>query len=176
MFDDAGWAVSEDGLYLKTEPNATLYTDSAGWLYKPVEAGMVSTWEWPAAWDEPTAGNYIDRHPTRYTWREDVEAWARYLVGDFDVWVNTYYDHPEGYDRTYDSFDIWGPEGRGDPVDMELCDYLVDVLYHDPEPPHIEWYIWRRYIYGAWNNWYGEPFGDGSVFTNHEDHAHFTYY
>lgn len=110
-----------------------------------------------------------------------MEAWARWLVENYSVWVNTYHNHPEdvflraGESRMMDSYDVWGPSGRGDPLDPALGDELFGIIFNDPNPPNIEWIIYKRRMYGAWNSWYGEPFGDGSVFMNHDDHIHVTY-
>lgn len=137
----------------------------------------MSSWSWPVANKPPVPDSsyYQQRHPTRYTWRPDVEAWARWLVDNYDVWCNTYYDHPEGYWRTKDSIDIWGSGGRNDPIHRDVGEDVFSVLWNDPGLPNIDWIIWQRVIYGGWNYWHGEPFGDGTAFTNHEDHIHVTY-
>lgn len=179
QFDGSGWA--HDGeVWLISEPNLTIYTNEEGWVYKLLEA---KAWEWPEANEAPIPGSawYAERCPTRYAWRPDVEAWARWLVENYSVWVNTYHNHPEdvflraGESRMMDSYDVWGPSGRGDPLDPALGDELFGIIFNDPNPPNIEWIIYKRRMYGAWNSWYGEPFGDGSVFMNHDDHIHVTY-
>jgi len=120
------------------------------------------------------AGNYQDRHPTRYQWREDVEAQIRRIYARFpSVQINTYVDHPEGFGRDEDSFDVWGPGGRNDPIGFDLGQRVFDFVFTDPNPPLIEWCIWRR---AMWERRTGhfEPFGN-NPFTFHDDHSHFTF-
>src|SRR5215211_3566854 len=79
----------------------------------------------------PTPGTspplfYIDVHPTRYEWREDVAGVIRRVYRQFgsdNISINTYVQHPgdDGgfFARDTTSFDVWGPggrmgEGRGD--------------------------------------------------------------
>ncbi|MGH3148790.1 MAG: glycoside hydrolase family 25 protein [Rubrobacter sp.] len=120
-------------------------------------------------------GNYEDRHPTRYQWREDVEAQIRRIYARFpNVHINTYVDHPEGFGRDRGSFDVWGPGGRNDDIDPDLGDRVFDFVFNDPNPPLIEWCIWRRAIWDHESKMF-QPFGNGSKFTNHEDHSHFTF-
>ena len=143
-----------------------------------------STWAWPEAWDLPIpySENYVDRHPTRYVWRPDVESWARYLVDAFPwrVWCNTYYEHPgsgivgvpgRGFEvASIDddgtvwyimntSVDVWDYRGRGYPIDPTIGWQIFDILMNYPYPPDIRWIIWQATQYGAWNNWQEEPFG-----------------
>lgn len=172
--DGSGWALDlESNAYLRsTMKSATLYTNENGWLWGELPK---TKWDWPIADDEPWAsGDYQQRHPTRYTWRDDVEEWARFLVNNYDVWCNTYYDHPEGYWRTETSIDVWGPAGRNDPIDSSIGDEIFSLLFSDSGKPDIEWIIFKRTIYGAWNGWNGEPFGTDD-FTWHDNHIHITY-
>lgn len=148
----------------------------------------MSTWTWPVANDEPTAGDYLARHPTRYFFHPKVEEWARWLVDNYGVSANTYYEHPEGYGwnvavtdsdgtKWYNentSMDVWGPNGRGDPIDRTKGDQIFKQLFNYPNPPIINWIIWQATIYGAWNGWKGESFGTDD-FSWHQDHIHVTY-
>lgn len=179
-----GWLYTKDPqgnvLWLHYDPNLELKTNKDGWLFleqENVANQETSDWEWPVGTTppDPSSWYYEERHPIRWTWRADVEAWARYLVNNYDVSCNTYYDHPEGYWRTEDSIDVWGPGGRDDPIDYATGQAVFEEVMGDPGKPDIDWIIWQRTIYGAWNGWNGEPFGDGSTFTNHEDHVHITY-
>lgn len=181
--DKATWVVDAHNNWARLAPNQDLKTDGDGWLY--VVKSVTPEFTWPDAQDDPVDGGYQDRHPTRYNWRPDVEEWARYLVQNYNVWCNTYYEHPEGWgfqdrgDGWYTqntSIDVWGPGGRNDPIDMSLGDEIFKLLFNYEGAPNIDWIIWRRYIYMASNNWQGEYFGDGSIFTNHEDHIHVTYH
>ena len=174
-FDSSGWAYDPDSKKLHRS-DADLARDVNGWLYAPkiITPPAPIAWKWPEASLAPVAGNYEDRHPTRYTWRPDVEAWARHLVDNYSVWCNTYYDHPEGYWRTADSIDVWGEAGRDDPIDPDLGNTIFSLLFNDPGLPNIEWIIWQRTLYQASNGWYGEPFGT-EPFSWHDDHIHITY-
>jgi hypothetical protein len=175
LFDSSGWAyIGND--WLKGPPGLSLKTDGNGWLYKySSQFPPTGKCEWPQADEPPRVGDYVARHPLRFTWRADVEAWACYLNQNYDVACNTYYDHPEGYFRDADSIDIWGPGGRGDPINYYIGQQIFEELFWDEGLPNIEWIIWQRTIYGAWNGWSGEAFGDGTAFTNHDDHIHVTY-
>ncbi len=179
-FDSSGWALDiETGVYLKSDrTDARLYTNTDGWLWGDPPKTPVKQWEWPVANDSPTTGGYVARHPTRYTWRADVETIARTIVDGWPgaAWCNTYYDHPEGYWRTFSSFDVWDySAGRGGWLDDAAGGEIFDWLWNLTWGPDIEWIIYRGWIYGAWNGWAGEPFGDGSTFMNHDDHIHVTY-
>jgi hypothetical protein len=183
--DAFGWGQDEEKKWLRGEPGKTWYTDDEGWFWTPV--AVVKQWEWPVtdAEPDPNSWSYAARCPTRYSWawggRRDVEAWARWLIDNYSCWVNTYHHHPEsvwlekGVSREFDSFDVWGPGGRSDPIDPAIGDQIFNLLFYDPNPPNIEWIIWREVMYGAWNAWRGEYFGDGSEFMAHMDHLHGTY-
>ena len=152
-----------------TTPLTGTPTEVAG-----TENGKAERWPWPVAAVPPRAsGSYQDRHPTRYTWRPDVEEWARHLVDTYDCWVNTYVDHPEGFGRTPDSFDVWGPKGRNDPLDGTLGDTICDLLFNAEGKPDIDWIIYKKKWWtrasGVWR-----PFGE-NPFTWHDDHIHVTY-
>jgi hypothetical protein len=144
------------------------------------------TFQWPVANDAPDPNSdwYVERCPTRYTWaqggRTDIEAWAIWLIKNFDVWVNTYHHHPEsvwwdkGVSREYDSFDVWGKKGRGDPLPAHIGKQIFPIIFNDPNPPNIEWIIYNATMYGWWN-WGGEGFGE-DPFSWHYDHIHVTYF
>lgn len=122
------------------------------------------------------AGNYQDRHPTRYEWEDRIEALIRRIYARFpNVVITTYVEHPEGWGWDTVSFDVWGENGRNDPIGLERGDKVFDFVYNDPNPPYLEWCIWRRKIRTRANGFRPEPFGDGTVFTNHEDHPHFSF-
>lgn len=140
---------------------------------------------WPEANDTPDSSSwyYAVRNPTRYSWpgnRDDVNTLACWLVNNYNVSVNTYHHHPEevwlrdGVSREYDSLDVWGPDGRGDPLDYDTGQEIFGVLFNDPNPPNIDWIIWQAVMYGAWNGWNGEGFGTDD-FSWHYDHIHITY-
>ena len=176
-FNTAGWGydtTNNKWARLKFDSSVkSVHFDGNRWLW--AKRSQVDVFKWPEANDPPTAGNYQQRHPTRYTWRVDVEEWARYLVQNYDVWCNTYYDHPETYRRDTTSIDVWGSAGRNAWIDFEVGKKIFNLLFYYEGLPNIDWIIWNQYIYGAWNGWNGEFFGDGSDFTNHINHLHVTY-
>lgn len=173
-FNDNGWAydlATKEWIKVKPDPNIeSIEYDSNGWLY----ANKKETSFWPEASDAPipSSWNYELRHPTRYTWRADIEEWARYLVENYDVWCNTYYDHPEGYWRTYDSIDVWGKGGRNYAIDPEIGDEVFKLLFYYEGKPDIDWIIWQGWIWTRTGGWAKFGYDD---FTWHYDHIHVTY-
>jgi len=159
-----------------------------------------STWSWyeqpwADAWVEPDPNSAIfkDRFPTRYVWRPDVEKLARWLVDNFNVSCNSYHENPIAMGFAGDpvastdpdgrvwyientSLNVWGPQGRFDPIDPTVGQQVFNVLFNDPNPPNIRFIIWQGTQYGAWNNWEGEWFGEGDPFRSHNDHIHVTYW
>jgi hypothetical protein len=215
--DKQGWVRDRDtGAYLRLQnrPSSQFKTDSSGFQFATERledtgetvatagetaatagetvATTTSTWSWPEAWDDPIpdSWSYWIRHPTRYVWRPDVEAWARRLVDNFSVWCNSYYEHPEG--RGFEvastdpdgtvwyientSLDVWGLPDRGSPLGTTLGWQIFHILMNDPNPPNIRWIIWQETQYGEWNGWQGEPFGVGDPIMSHNDHIHVTYW
>ena len=155
----------------------------------------VATWYdywWADAWvyPDPESSIYQLRHPTRYEWRPDIEEWPQWLVDNFNVTCNTYYEHPEG--RGWEvasyapdgtewyimntSFDVWGPAGRNDPLGSTVGWQIFSILMNYQPPPDIRWIIYFGQQYGAWNNWLGEWFADPGDFMYHGDHIHVTYW
>lgn len=121
---------------------------------------------------QPQAGDYVARHPTRYTWRGDIEALVRRIYDRFPgVHINTYFDHPEGFGRDLTSFDVWDGAGRGNAIDPALGQQVFNFVFDDPNPPMIDWCIWQRRMWTRAGGW--EPFGT-NTFTFHDDHPHFT--
>lgn len=131
----------------------------------------------------PQSGNWMDRHPTRYFWHDDVkEKVVDRIFRQFGIeriTINTYVDHPEGwaarlgYDTPRRSLDVWGPGGRGDPINRNLGDRIVRFVFNLPGAPYINWCIWEGRIWvisrGTWIPW--DDDGTGM----HFDHPHFTY-
>ncbi len=126
---------------------------------------------------EVQPGGFVDRHPTRYEWREDVEDQIRRIYAAFPEIrigsINTYVDHPEGFGRDLDSFDVWGPGMRGDPIGFDLGGRVFDFIFNDPNPPLIDWIIFRRAIFTRASGMF-EPFGVDN-FSFHDDHIHVTF-
>ena len=215
-YDKEGWAYdTASGLYVKS--NTALLdhkTNKDGWLWARVgtvveappetppvtPAPTPSAWSWydqpwADAWAEPDPQSdiYQSRCPTRYEWRPDIEAWPRWLVDNFNVSCNTYYNHPEeGVHTGFEvastdpdgkdwyimntSFDVWGPTGRNEPLGSTVGWQIFRLLMDDPNPPNIRWIIYIGRQYGAWNNWEGEFFAAPGTFMYHGDHIHVTYW
>jgi hypothetical protein len=76
----------------------------------------------------PTSPSYQGRHPTRYQWRDDIADYIREIYRRFggegrrpSIHINTYVCHPEHPNpsiacRDTVSYNIWGEEGRNDPI------------------------------------------------------------
>lgn len=174
-FNAEGWALDrKTGAYLRSDrKSASLYTNKNGWVWGAAQA---EGWTWPVANAAPTdSGSYADRFPTRYNWRDDVEEVARYLVDTYDVWCNTYYAHPPWYWREETSIDVWGPAGRGDPLDYYTGQGIFDDIWGNGLPPWIEWVIWQGYMWTAYDGWTwfsgDDPYSDAGHFR----HIHFTF-
>lgn len=123
------------------------------------------------------SGPYVDRHPTNFDWRWDVKAKVDKYLSEFPhVYANTYWHHPPPphAPRDRDSVDFWDCNGRGYAIDPATGDRLFDRIMRDNASPAVEWIIWRRKLYAAWNGWRGEPFGTDS-FSWHDDHIHVTF-
>ena|SRR5215203_4394529 len=94
--------------------------------------------------DGSSAFPYVRAHPTNYNWREDIEQLTHRIVNSASfterIWINTYQNHPPGgpddfwRHRDTTSFDVWGFDGRGDPLPKELGDRVFHVLFNDPAP------------------------------------------
>ncbi len=128
-------------------------------------------------------GNYVDRHPTRYTWRKDIQELIRRIYEEFGwdaLHITTYVDHPasefypEAGGRDTASLDIWGPGGRRDPLPKALGDKIYKFIYNDSKPPWIDWIIWRRVMRSRASGFVDTPFGTDE-FSWHDDHIHITF-
>lgn len=137
----------------------------------------------------PNSLSYQERHPTRYQWRDDIADYIREIYRRFggegrrpSIHINTYVCHPEHPNpsiacRDTVSYDIWGEEGRNDPIGLDRGQKIFRFLFDDPGEPFIAWIIWNRRIWIR-----GDPGVDGTgfspfgfnPFTFHEDHIHLT--
>lgn len=139
---------------------------------------MTPAKDWPGyvPWREPRKGGYIDRHPTHYDWRPDVEEVARELVEKFNVSVNTYFKHPPTYGRKFEfvSLDVYGPEGRGDPLDPAVGREVWKYLWNRPGI-HWAWGIYMGRSWGSVKGWGPAPPGPEDSDPEHNHHIHITY-
>lgn len=134
---------------------------------------------------QPRSLRYDLRNPTRFIWRPDVEKVVRALYeefGRFNIFISTYVNHPAEIEvpRPNVSLDVWGAPGdrpgwRGLWIDQKVGQAAWDFLWDMPGEPNIAWGIWQKRIYGDWSGYAAQPFGEGSRFTNHQDHFHITY-
>lgn len=138
----------------------------------------------------PQSSDWTKRHPTRYHWtptvrRRVVDPIFRKFDG---ISINTYVGHPEwgwngtkwvnwsevlGWNTATRSLDVWGIEGRGDPIGREKGDRVVRFVFNQPGYPWIAWCIWWKQIWTpdhGWQPWVSDGTGD------HTDHPHFTFY
>jgi hypothetical protein len=126
-------------------------------------------------------GTWLQRHPTRYGWDEDVRNLIDRIFKRFDgISINTYADHPEGwsaklgYNTAVRSFDVLDNAGRGEPINRSIGDRVVDFVFEDPGIPYISWCIWEGEIWQRsktprrWRKWQDDGTG------RHFDHPHFT--
>jgi hypothetical protein len=122
-------------------------------------------------------GSYIDLHPTRYNWRPDVEELARYLVDNYDVWCNTYVDHPPGWSADERSIDVWGPGGRGHAIDPAVGQAVFNYVFDNPNPPSIHWTIWWGWMWSRAGLWEPAPEGPAIDPTDpgYYRHIHYTF-
>jgi len=111
---------------------------------------------------DPRPGDYVDQHPTRYDWREDIEELIRLIYRQFagpdEQEMNTYVNHPPnengrsiwlGFDTQRLSLDVWGPSGRGDPLPLERHRDIYRFLFNLDGAPDWWWAIslgamWQR--------------------------------
>lgn len=185
-------AIQEDGwlwvpasrTWLRGPVSMKFETDKYGWAYVPDATPMpeddISIWKWPVGTNLPGYigdGSYIDRHPTRWTWDPHVEKFARYVVDYYrsEVTANTYVDHPEGFGRDTTSVDLWGPGGRGDPIDSTIAKEIVDWQLADKKPPWIEWLIRNGYMWTPYNGWQWFSGDTSAVDNGHYRHIHITF-
>jgi GH25 family lysozyme M1 (1,4-beta-N-acetylmuramidase) len=182
--DERGWLKDKgSGLWIAGPEFCDIEVYRSGpWIYTTVDGGgsdKTDDFAWPEA-NDPVGywgdGSYIDYHPTRYTWRADVEEVARYLVQTYKCWVNTYVDHPPGWGLDTTSLDIWGPGDRGDDIWNGTGDDGFYDIFNNGKPPWIRWCIRDGWIWDDYNGWREywdtDPWSD----AGHWHHRHITFY
>jgi hypothetical protein len=146
---------------------------------------------------DPKPGNYVDRHPTRYGWREDIEELIRLIYRRFGgpdkQEMNTYVNHPPnangrsiwlGFNTQRLSLDVWGPNGRGDSLPPDRHRDIYRFLFNLDGAPDWWWAIsrgamWQRNrdvnLIPQWEGHIRDPDpGPPDSDPDHEDHIHLT--
>jgi hypothetical protein len=164
---ERGWQTDGAGRYARVNAPTKVLVNPEGWQYAmPISPE-------PPVHDN---GTWMQRHPTRYTWRQDVEEMIIRILSRFpDVRINTYVDHPEGWGLDTLSYDVWGPAGRGDPVGTDRGQKIFDYIFNDTVPPSINWAIFRGWLWSRAGGWarYGDS-ADTVTDSVHEKHIHVT--
>jgi hypothetical protein len=145
----------------------------------------------------PRPGDYVDQHPTRYKWREDIEELIRLIYRRFggpdEQEMNTYVNHPPnkngesifiGFETQHLSLDVWGPRGRGDPLPPERHRDIYRFLFNLEGAPDWWWAIslgamWQRNrdvnLIPQWEGHIKDPEpGPPDSDPDHESHMHLT--
>jgi hypothetical protein len=147
----------------------------------------------------PRPGNYVDQHPTRYDWREDIEELIRLIYRRFggpdEQEMNTYVNHPPnpdkngqsiwlGFDTQQLSLDVWGPTGRGEALPLERHRDIYKFLFNLDGAPDWWWAISRGEMWVRNRDvnlnprWEGHiedaPGGPPDSDPDHERHIHLT--
>lgn len=120
----------------------------------------------------PYASSYMDRFPTRYFFRRDIRELVRLTYREFGsqkIHICTYEEHPPnvyghgvwlGIPTERLSLDVWGPDGRGDPLPRELHEDVWNFLFYRRQAPDIWWAISRG------DMWVRERSSNGTVLDN----------
>lgn len=111
--------------------------------------------------------------PTHYAWRPDVRWVQNQVRSRFpSVTTNTYVGHPwPGWDGR--SFDVWGPRGRGDPVDLETGHKVLAFVYNMDGAPWLRHYI---YLTTLWTSFGGSSRWPSLDHSGRLRHVHFTFW
>jgi hypothetical protein len=89
-----------------------------------------------------------------------------------NVTVNTYRDHPwPGWDGQ--SFDVWGPGGRGDAIDLATGQQVKRFLREMPGLPNIRHHI---YLHELWTSFGGYTRWISADHAMKLRHFHVTYW
>jgi hypothetical protein len=125
------------------------------------------------------SGSYVAIHPTNYRLRADVRKLALKYLNHPElkgkISINTYLNHPPGWNRDTTSFDVWGWGGRGFALSPELRRKVFSIIFDDPSEPLIWWIISGG---GMWTpyGWEDAPWGPAGSDPDHIYHIHVTYF
>jgi hypothetical protein len=88
---------------------------------------------------------------------------------------NTYVDHPPGYGLDSTSIDLWGPGGRGDPLDEAAGDAAVAWALGQHQIHPIAWLIWYSWWWRPRIGWMRYSGWQGNHGPGTDAHVHITY-
>lgn len=110
---------------------------------------------------------------THYRWRRDVKHLVERVRDRWpSVRINTYEGHPwPGWDGQ--SFDVWGPGGRGDPLPVALGEEIRRFLMRIPGRPYIRHTIW---LHQLWTSFGGSSYWSSDDHSGRLRHLHVTYW
>lgn len=99
--------------------------------------------------------------PTLYRWRPDVSANLQSCLNQLGPATgNTYRHHPRLLYRLFPgvawsrlSYDIWGPQGRGDPLPIPFGVSSINFHLGLSAGPRIRHMIWRHALWTSWGGW-----------------------
>ena len=107
--------------------------------------------------------------PTMHTYIPELRDVVDRVNQNFDVYTNTYSNHPPGYAQPYyreRSFDSWDAAGRGSALATELGNQVQDWIINNV--PELNWLIWGDKMLTA-SGW-----GPDTSGFNHNTHVHAT--
>lgn len=100
----------------------------------------------------------MDLGATNFDWDSDIRPVVQSLLSlSSAITANTYAHHPRLLYRLYPnvrwsrrSVDLWGPGGRGSPLDIHLGVRSMNFLLGLEGLPAVRHIIWRHALYTAW--------------------------
>jgi hypothetical protein len=132
--------------------------------------------------------SYVLDHPTHFNFTQKVQARVKAVQRrhPYQTFINTYVDHPPGYNRIYErrSLDVWGGGGhnqatysgyRGKPLPKALGDRIWGELFYAEYGPAIHWIIWNGKMWVAGSGFQNAPYGPPDSDPGHYNHIHCTY-
>ena len=122
---------------------------------------------------------YVRQHPTNYIWRADIEKLTHKLVNmtkfKGKIWINTYFQHPPGWNRDRTSFDVWAFGGRGANLSPALRREVFSTIFNMEGLPLIWWIISGGGMWTRAGGWEDAPWGPPDSDPGHFGHVHVTY-
>lgn len=119
---------------------------------------------------------FVDDHPTHWWVRPDIIEVVEFAIEQHGGTWNSYWDHPPGWGLDYTSVDVWGDNGRGDPIGADRLSAVAWELWDMPGTPFIRWQIVNDYIYYPDGSWFWFSSDTGPADMAHRRHVHTTYW